>query len=485
MKSARLDLVHGSLIVTVSMVTAAAISMLTSIVIVRSLSVADFGIYSITLSLQSVVAIIASFGIGTAVAKFVAEYSARDLRQAVRFARTGLWLILLFSTITAIAYFTLARPIGEGLYHEAGVVNLIPFSAMVVISSATQSLTQNIAQGNHRMKMISSIQISTPAIRLILILILMPIIGISGAFLSLFLAQITITLMAIRRLGRTGFSIAVHEKDDSNIQYAKIILSFAVPTVLGALLVSPFYWFGNTILELGYGFTAVGQFSIALIFFQALNLLSYSVAIPLVPRVSEMSVHSRGQIGPLISQSLRSISVILFPFFLAISLFSKDIIGILFGSQYQNSADATYLMVTACFFVSLAAILEATIIGLGRMWLDLGLNGIWAIIFIPLILIMTPLYGITGLGAAFALAYAAHLFNILVVSNKILGLKIGDGFSMICLTVISLTIAFILLEFMGGLTIIEKSVIFIIFTAPVIFLGRSEIRVVYKALFNR
>ena len=485
MNSARPGLVRGSMMMGVSLIAAGALSMLTSIILARSVSVGEFGFYSITLSLQSVVVLFSSFSIGVAVAKFVAEYSVRDVRHALHFARTGLRLVLLFSTLTAIAYFALADPIGKGLYQETGVVDLIPFSAMVVFSSAVLSLTYGIAQGNHRMKLMSSMQVSIPVIGLSVIMLLLPFVGIKVAFIGLFIAQTTVALSAMYWLGRTGFPLVGRVEADASLHYRSKLLSFAVPAVMCTVMVSPLYWFGNTVLALDSGFLAVGHFAIAMVFFQALSVLPNSVVIPLVPRVSEMTVHSREQIESLVSRSLRTVSVLLFPLFFAIALFSRDIVGVFYGPDYYESSDPVYLMVTACYYFAMATIVGAAIIGMGRMWVGLGLNFIWAAIFIVLVLVVTPSYGPTGLGIAFVVSYGVHLAVSIAVSNMVLRLKIRNVLVIILPSVALFAAGFYSLMDVGDVPLLARAALLVLGTGLIVYLGREEFGLVLGRLLKR
>jgi O-antigen/teichoic acid export membrane protein len=485
MNSARHGLVRGSIIIAASMVAAGVLSLLTSIILARSVDVREFGFFSMTFSLQAVLGLFAGFSIGTAVAKYVAEYNVRDFRHALRFARTGLWLVLLFSTVTSFVYFALAIPIGNGLYNEPGIADLIPFSAMAVFSGAVFSLIAGIAQGNHRMELLFSMQISAPAISLVIIVILLPYVGIRAAFVGLFLAQATVTLLAAYWLGRTGFPMVGKVESDDLVRYPRTLLMFAVPAVAGSVIVVPLFWFGSTVLALESGFVAVGQFAIAMVFFQALSLLPSSITTPLVPMISAMSVDSREQIESLISRSLRAVSVLLFPIFFAIALFAGEIVAVLYGPEYDGSSKAVYLMVTACYYVAIASILGAAITGLGRMWVGLGLNLLWGAIFLTLVLVATPSYGPTGLGLAFAISYGIHLANSIAVSNRILNLKIRNVFLIIILSIALFAAGVLTMMDVIEFPLTARISLLAVGTAPMVYLGREEYMMVLRRVFKR
>jgi len=473
------------MIIGASLFAAGVLSLLASIVLARSVSVNEFGFYSMTLSLQTVLGMFSSFSIGTAVAKFVAEYNVRDVRHALKFAKAGLRLVLLFSIITTFIYFALAKPIGNGLYNEPGIVDLIPFSALAMFSGALLSLMVGIAQGNHRMRLLSSMQVSAPAISLIIIIVLLPYIGIRVAFVSLFLAQATVVLSAMYQLERTGFPMLGRVEADDTIHHRRMLLSFAIPAMAGSVVVTLLFWIGSTVLVTTSGFLAVGYFAVAMVFFQALSFLPSSVIFPLVPIVAAMSVHSRKQIGSLISRSLRIVSILLFPIFFAIALFSRDLIVFLYGPGYYESSVAAYLMVTACYYYGIAMIVCAPISGLGRMWVGLGLNLLWGTVFLILMMIATPSFGPSGLAMAFAMSYVIHVANSIAVSNRVLNLEIRGALLIIFTSVVLFTAGYISITDVVELSLVAKISLLAFGMALMAYLGRIEFMTALNRLLKR
>lgn len=473
MIGARPSLVRGSMMIATSLAIAGVLSFVTSIIIARSVGVTDFGFYSITISLQNIAILFSSFSLGMAITKFVAEYTVRDAKLALKFAKTGIRLVLLFASVTAVIYFSLADVIGNGLYDEPAVAELIPLSVMVAFSSAMMVFASGLAQGNQRLKLVSAIQMSTPIISLSIIVVLLPDLGVKAAFIGFFIAQMTVATLSTLRLSRTGFPLFSKVDAPAQMPYSRMLLSFAIPSVMSAVMVTPILWFGNTVLTLESGFQAMGLFGVAMVFFTGLNMLATSVSIPLVPRVSEMSVRSMERIGPLISTSMRSVSFLFFPLFFAVALFSEEIIGVLYGSDFHDASEAAFLMVTACYFCAVATPVGSAITGLGRMWVALALNMIWAAMFVVLVLFLTPSGGPTGLGLAFAVSYGVHVGVSLVVARKVVHLMIGKvligivpSMSFFALAIISV----------AGEAPVYKALFFVLGSALMLGLGRKDVR---------
>lgn len=412
MSFASASIARKSMLMLFALVLAGILSILISTVIARTVGVEEFGIYSLTVSIQAVVVLFAGFAMGTATAKYVAEAKVRDVEEAQAFAKTALVLVVVLSITCSAIYVMLAGPIGEGLYDEPKISSLIPFSALVVGSAAVYSTVFGVAQGCQRVRLLATMQVSNLALVLVSVTLLVSSFGTKGAFLAYFMAQSAVAIAALAWTNRRLLHFSSARVTLRNSTYVKRLFGFALPGVTASSVVGPIYWLGYTELALVAGFGVLGYFSVAMVFFQSLTVLPNSIVIPLIPKISELSVGEASRhIAPLVAGSLRSASIMLLPLFLGVGIFSKEIVEILYGSDYSPASESVYAMSAAAYFFALAAVLGAAIAGLGRMWLGLGINFIWAIIFLALVFFLVPAWGAAGLGTAFALSYAIHLAN--------------------------------------------------------------------------
>lgn len=408
-----------------SMIAAGALSIAISITIARWLGVADFGLYSIVISVQGVVALLASFSVGTAIAKYVSEYRSRDEERAVRFAKSGFVLVLILAALVGIVYVGLAAFIGKGLYKASAIVGIIPFSALVVFSSSVLSTLMGVAQGCQRFRLMAGMQVSSPLLSLAMIWALFPLMGVNGIFVGYFVSQLVVSSLVLAILNRSGFRFvsARLELGRDSLVVSKM-RSFALPAVLGSLMVVPVIWIANTELTLSTGFQAMGYFAVAFVVYQALILIPNAISIPMMPRVSQLTVRSHEDIQKLVAKVMRTLSISLFPLLFAVALFSDPLVETLYGARFSASAQAVYLMVAAAYFYSLGAVVGTMITGTGRMWLGLGLNAFWGAMFLVFVFVGVPVLGTNGLAMSYAAAYGIFLISVLVASEKLLHVKI-------------------------------------------------------------
>ncbi len=474
------SLVRGSATMLVSMSTAGAVSLLISIAIARMLGVKDFGIYSILVSVQGVITSFAVFGIGTAVAKFVAEARVRDMEQALRFAKAGLFLVVIFGTVTSVAYVALSGLIGDGLYHEHALVSLIPYSALVVITSAILAALMGIVQGCQNFKLLAKIQVLTPVLNLLMIALLLSTVGMKGIFLGYSLSQTIIAAIIILALNRGEFIFYPVTLEFGRTKVVPRIMGFALPAFLAGIIVVPVYWIGSTRLTLDAGFDAMGYFATAYVIFQSLTLIPNALVIPMIPKVSELTVRDHGSIERLVSRTVRIFSIVLFPPIFGLALFAHFVVDILYGPSYSSSTDTLFFMMFASYFYALSAFVGALIAGTGRMWLGLAINVCWGVVFLLIAIVFVPSLGARGLAFAFLGSYGIYLVASFVVSEKALRVNLKSAYVSAISSASFFVIGYLLLLWVGPSELAARIGLYGLSVAYFFLIGRDAFAFVIK-----
>jgi O-antigen/teichoic acid export membrane protein len=463
-----------------SMSAAGALSIAISIMIARWLGVADFGMYAVVISVQGVVSLLASFSVGAAIAKYVSEYRSRDEEQALRFAKSGFVLVLILAALVCIVYASLGALIGKGLYKESAMVGIMPFSAAMVFGSSVFSTSMGVVQGCQRFRLMAGMQVSSPLLSLAMISALLPLMGIRGIFVGYSVSLLVVSSLVLAILNRSGFRFvsAQLELGRNSLAVSKMY-SFALPAVLGGLMVVPVVWIANTELTLSVGLQAMGYFAVANVFYQALILIPSAISITMMPRVSQLTVGNHDDIERLVVKVLRTLSIALFPLLFAIALFSEFVVEIMYGSRFSASAKAVYLMVTASYFYSLSAVVGTMIAGMGRMWLGLCLNIFWAAVFLTLVFAGVPALGTNGLALSYAAGYGIFLAFTIIVSKRVLHVSVKGTY----LAGTSAAFFFLTGFFTEGMSTISelaaKLGLLLMGTAYFCLIGREVVRTIY------
>ena len=168
----------------------------------------------------------------------------------------------------------------------------------------------------------------------------------------------------------------------------------------------------------------MGYFAVAYVVYQALILIPSAISVPMMPRISQLTVGSHEEIQKLVAKVMRTLSIGLFPLLFAVALFSESIVETLYGAGFSASAQPVYLMVAAAYFYSLGTVVGTMITGTGRMWLGLGLNALWGAMFLVFVFVGVPILGTNGLAVSYAAAYSIFLISVLVASERLLNVKV-------------------------------------------------------------
>lgn len=408
-------LVDSSLIMFVSLGIGGVFSLLTSMFIARSIGVDAFGIYSTVIVTQTLFALFAEFGLSKALAKYVSEYLALSKEEALGTASTGLALGCIFAVVSGIAYLSLSESIGLSLYQESSVAVLVPFSALVLASSTVLSIILGVLQGCQSIRALALASAAMPCMSLAIMAPLIGVLTTRAVFLSYFLSQMLTFLIVMYYLRRRGVLSISGVSRSSLARMKKILSGFSIPYLLASLVVMPVIWLGYSVLVLTNGFDSAGRFAVGLVFFQFLSMISQSIAVPLLPKVSELSVLSRDTMVRTLAEALRGVTILLFPFVCILALFSKEIVELLYGSEFAMSADIASIMAIAAFFFTQSSVLATLLTGTGRMWRYFLTNAVWAVLFIVLTFTMVPVFGAIGFGYVYMVSYACFLLVFFVL----------------------------------------------------------------------
>jgi len=474
-ESGSMPLARGSAVMFLAIVGTGGLGILISITIARLVGVGDFGIYSILVSIQGVFVLAATFGLSSAAGKFVAEYRKRDPALVGRYAKTALVLGVLSSSISLVIYVALSHFIGVDLYGEHAIVDLIPFSALVMVALAFHSFAVGLMQGFQRMKMLAFFQVGVPIVNIAIVVPLVAFFGLQGAFISAFIAQISTLVAGFYMIHSRLVPFSRGEVHILKDEVAKKLLNFALPGVIAGFLVAPVYWIGNTELVLTSGFDAMGLMAVALVFFNALSLIPQAIVIPLMPRVSELSVTTPEQVGMMVSKALRYVALFAFPLSLGIALYDEQIVTFFYGASYAHTSDAMYLLVAAAYFTQTASIIGGMITGLGRMWLALGMSLAWALSFIGLTFLFVPAYGPLGLGASYAVSYAFLMIVDFAVVRGVLKQDIASAIPSVLVPAVFFVGGFLVFVLTPDLRLIVASIILVMGIIASLFVSRKDL----------
>ena len=416
------------------------------IILARHLSTRDFGIYSLAMSFLYMLAGLSPLGQQTALQHFLPHYAVKDRERGGKlFANT---VILVPSSILmlALSTFILSDAAARTIYHDPALAGVIRFATLLLLSAGLLNLGASAALGFQDTKAYSLSLIVRSVLLLGLSWFGVRVAGLYGALAAQLIAgavAVVILAQAALRAARSRFSGSLRPSFDRTM--LQETFSFAIPSVLAAILVSPANWWANTVLARSFGLEQVGIFGTCLLLSQIVVIVPSGLSAPAVSFLSEVHAdRSRIRFSELTSMNIRLTWAVGLPVCFLCATAGPYMIPALFGQRYTVSSGAILAMSFSSLLTVITSGLGAGIMGAGRMWAFLGLTSIWLFCFVCLGSVLAPLMGALGLGLTYFASYllsACAMWRYLSV--RTCGPIVGLG-SVALLTVTALVASVIL-----------------------------------------
>lgn len=474
-------LLTGAAYSFVALVSVKLIMLVNSIIVARFLGPTNLGIFSILIYLQGIVFMVAIFGIPGAIAKFTAEYEAKDKEGLEKVISTSFSLVLVLAIICASLFFVSSGFIANELYHTPILAILIMISAFTVTISAVVVSMSSLLQGFQRIKLLSKLDVVKALISLPIFLFLILRYGLVGAVLAGLAVAIISLILFSRYAHKVLQQRKVKLKPSIDRKIAKKISNYALPNFLADVVIMPALLFGVTILALKYSFGEVGLFRVANSLSNAVLFIPIAVGIPLFPMISSLQASDEKKIPIVFSKTFRIVGFITLPITVGLGLFSKIILPFIYGAAYYDAWHVLFFIATTTYIISLTRIGGEVLGGLGKMWQILGISVVWMVVFVSASYYFIGIYGLIGLGLALLLAQITYILIQLGYLSR-LNLKIERLAHLSILGLVAFGTCYIILTTLNGIMfyVSATALILTIVSVEYLLLTKEDRALIYK-----
>jgi O-antigen/teichoic acid export membrane protein len=408
--------IRGSNLLLAGRVVSLALGLATQIAIVRYLSQTSFGAFAYALSVVAVGQTIATFGLDRAIGRFVPIYQERGdysrLFGTIAMV-AGTIVVLGAGVIGGVAVLQAALPsvltepeIGSLLLILVALAPLQALDTVLVGLFAVLARPRSIFVRTY---------VLAPGLRLVVVLVA----ALAGAGV-LFLAAGYVVAAAV---GSGIYAVVLYRllrsegllerfRLDSIRFPAREVFALTVPlltTDLVVVLISA----SDTVL-LGYfkGTADVASFAAVKPIAELNHLALLSFTLLFVPLAARLFARDdRAGINELYWQTAAWVAAISFPVFAVTFLFAEPVVGLLYGSRYEESALFLAVLAVGFYVQASLGLNGTTLMVFGRIRYIVGLNGLTILFNLALNLTLIPVYG--ALGAAIGTSVTLALHNLL------------------------------------------------------------------------
>ena len=382
---------------------------LLNIVLSRWLGPADFGLYTLTLTLFTISTLVAGLGIPETVVKYVADYKS-DQERLNAIVTAGIINALLLGTVAGFAFFIFAGEIAAlfGMQELSGLIRIIALAVPLAIVNTT---LLGLLNGLREMRSYSfRFMIRSLLLIVLVVLFIAAGLGPGGAVLALLLTEVG-TLAFVVSVVRRHFRLSVSDHRETS----KKMLAFG-SRIFIASAVYLINTYTDTLL-IGYMLTEidVGRYAIAIAIARVAFLsLPGSFSTVNYPAISEYySKGLRDAVEDLITRSIRYCLALLSMMGLVLIYLAETIIGFIFGPAYLPAVPALTVLVFGMIAFGAVSSVGSAVSAMNRPGLSSKVNILVAGANVCLDLALIPLFGITG--AAIGTAVSCTLLAVLIL----------------------------------------------------------------------
>jgi len=409
------ELVRGSSIAFVYRIVGLVLGYVFTLIIARGFGAETMGIYSLSLTVLGIAALVGKLGLDTALLKFVAELSAQKRNNDIRkLYNKVLQISIPFSIIIAIALYFTSPMLAEFVFHKKYLSDYFQIVSFGVVPIILMTINGEAIRGLKNIK----VYMFLTSIALVLIATVFLIIfyfysqdssvPLIAQIISIFIVSILSFIFWYQLHGKG----TKNDLSSEDINYKNIIsvsLPMLITASMGAIM-------GVTdMLMLGIYATAtdVGVYSVALKISMIASLALVAITTIAAPKFAEFwGRNDMDGLSKIAQQSTKLIFWTSFPVLIILLLFPSFILGV-FGDQFIIGSVALMILAFGQFINAISGSVGYILNMTGSQKILQYTAMISAIINIILNYFLIPEYGLTG--AAIATVISTACWNILCV----------------------------------------------------------------------
>jgi O-antigen/teichoic acid export membrane protein len=345
-------------------------SYLIRIILARSLTAAEYGLFYAVFAFLNLISIAKDFGLYYALVKFIPEFlhkkSAKEIKESIiTVSRT----IFLFYAPVAIILFLLAPWLATNYFKSEEAVWVIRILCLIYLTAVFENTTVSTYHGFQRFGFVSAMSLSKSFFLLSIIYI-----GILAGFPALIAAAsayvispLLIFMFFFPNFIRSVFPEFRKIKASFSVPVLKKFLAFGIPMILALMGNSLLVYSQTAILTIFVTLEQVGLYNIALPTANLLTFFETAFITVLVPMVSELwAKNDNKRIEAGLEMIYRYIIIFLLPLVLVMVSYPDFIISKLYGIQYVGASMTLVILSLAAIFWTMASINFSTLIALNR-----------------------------------------------------------------------------------------------------------------------
>ena len=411
-------IIKGTGCLFIGTIISMALGFLTTLIIARCFSKAEYGLYNLVLTIVTIILIFMTLGFPNSLPRKLPYYIEKKPSKVNKLISSALIIVALNSIILAMLLMLGAEIIGK-IFGEEKLIEALMIVAPVLPFSALTGIIFSISQGFGRIReRIYFAHIFQPIIFLTLVIVVVALnLNFNFIFFAYVIAQIVTFLALILYMLRQKI---LHLEFSIDLTLSRELILFSVPLFFVGILHFIATWTDTLMLGYYRDAEAVGLYNSASSIAKNLSIFLSLTSFLYVPLAT--SFYENGKIremGRIYQILTKWVFILTLPIFTLIILYPEEVIKLFFGEKYVSSALTLQVLNIGFMFHILLGLNGLSLIIVGEnkfIFLSSTVASIFNIVFNALLI---PKYGLVGAAIATSTSYfVANLLNSLRLYQK-------------------------------------------------------------------
>ncbi len=384
------------------------LTIVSSIAVARLLGGESYGKLGIIQSTIGTVVIFAGPALGVAATKHIAELRNSDPSRVGDIIGMTSTAGLIASLLMMILLWIGAPFLASEILNSPDMASVLVLASLALLFNGLTGVQNGVLAGFEAFRAMAHVNLWRGLVSLPAMILGAWLWGLSGSVLALGVIALVTVVFNQRAIHQelAGLNLTINPfalRSEWHILY-----SFSLPALLSSVVVVATTWSASALLvnqpngymEMGV-YNAANQWRIAILFLPSV------LARPMLPMLSESLNRSRDDYMRVLKLNT-AVTAIITGGLSVIVIVASPWIMAAYGSDFAGSWAVLALLVMSGLFSAIAGGIGNAIWSMGKMWLSLGLNTVWAVTFIGSSIILLK-WGALGLSGAYLISYSLQL----------------------------------------------------------------------------
>lgn len=407
--------VKSSTLVLFGMMISILLWFVAKILVVRSTTKEEFGIYSIAVAVAGMLSVLGSLGVQDGIARFIPIFLGENREEdADSMSGAAIKLSLISGLFSFGVLFLLSDTIARYVFYKPEIEASIKVIAIFVPCSVVANVVGGIFRGHNIMTpKVYILDMGQPFFFLVLVVIFsslnLPFISIVYAYAAgMAIVCVVAVIYLSKRLRLKPFASRVG-------RYGRELLEFSAPLLVAMVLAIALSWCDTIMLGRYTNASKVGVYNIAMSLAKLLIFPLGATEFAFMPIAGEL--YAKKQLGEL-NKTYQVLTKWNFsatlPIFFVLFFFPETTITFLFGSRFIDASAALRILSICFLFHAFLGTNGVLMIVIGRSK-DLFLVSLFGTLLdVVLNYVLIKIYGYGVIGAAFATLVSYFMLNIII-----------------------------------------------------------------------